>query len=427
MLVHRQIGRLPGQLRAFRRLEKGWYKWIDSLTKEQKSSMDVAFRLQVSGGASRVGHFLMTMSVANPKVQLLAVACPVESSLDDIFTTGVPDVPYNIAIQSSRSRLASHRQDAPEHLGIFFVTSDELLYKLAIAGGQWQVFALSYDMVAGDTLLNMRVTGDTSQVDLEGQLGGHVRNEDAFYAWQRLPVGRPTDAPLEDDLDEDGHGEASNNDDGPCDDDADAAGVAEAVVAADAVGEALESMLAEMFTDDENTEGSGVSDVADDEVEAPVPQPEEPDEGDDEAEGVGGDDGATPPPEAAEARELGGEVSALLADAEVAVGDDAPIYGPESPEFTMSQLGYVRGLRAPHTGDIIGLVGYKSDRRSIFANCHMHPACSISAGIMRCDIQPAWMANWLVSGTPIARDAPKEQRAALGLEHRRKWARPDAG
>lgn len=127
------------------------------------------------------------------------------------------------------------------------------------------------------------------------------------------------------------------------------------------------------------------------------------------------------------------EVEAVAADAEAAILED-PIHPPvgEIPEvdggalYTLSPMGYVTSHRAPHAGQILGLVGYKRDAKSIFANCHLHSKCSISSGIMRINIEREWMAEWLMRGVPPPPGASVIQKQLMGAEHRTLWARPDA-
>lgn len=73
----------------------------------------------------------------------------------------------------------------------------------------------------------------------------------------------------------------------------------------------------------------------------------------------------------------------------------------------------------------MGLVGFKRDGKSIFAGCHMHSVCSISAGIMRQAIPKEHMAEWLCLGTPPPPGASIATRKALGVEHRKLWQKPE--
>ena len=124
------------------------------------------------------------------------------------------------------------------------------------------------------------------------------------------------------------------------------------------------------------------------------------------------------------------ELAVVVADAEV-VAEEGGIVElvagpPEHPEFDISPLGYVRGFGHPHFGKVVGLVNYKRDGRSVFANCHLHPKCSMSAGIMRADIPTTWMASWLIRGKPTTPEMSREQKLQFGQDHRDDWARPDA-
>lgn len=95
--------------------------------------------------------------------------------------------------------------------------------------------------------------------------------------------------------------------------------------------------------------------------------------------------------------------------------------------YSVSPLGYVRCNKPGFDPDrIIGLVGYKRDGKSIFANCHMHSVCSVSAGIMVQDVPRDWMAAWLARGAPPPPGASVAERKQLGKEHRKLWKRPPA-
>lgn len=103
-----------------------------------------------------------------------------------------------------------------------------------------------------------------------------------------------------------------------------------------------------------------------------------------------------------------------------AANDDFPDCG-----FVISPMGYVRCNRAGHNPERqIGLVGWKSDRKSMFANCHLHSTCSISVGVMRREVSLAYLADWLCQGRVAPDGATTAERKALGVEHRKLWARP---
>lgn len=116
-------------------------------------------------------------------------------------------------------------------------------------------------------------------------------------------------------------------------------------------------------------------------------------------------------------------------DAASASGNASPPADAAEPfppsGFVISELGYVRCNRPGHDpAKVIGLVGLKRDGKSIFANCHLHAVCSVSAGVMRKDVPPDHMADWLCQGTPAPPGATTAERKALGVEHRRFWRRP---
>ena len=99
--------------------------------------------------------------------------------------------------------------------------------------------------------------------------------------------------------------------------------------------------------------------------------------------------------------------------------------GAGAASCRMDGLRIVTGLAPPHNAvPTVGLVGYRGDRTNIFANCHLHPKCSVSAGIMRHHVPKEYMAEWLMLGEVVDRDAPMEQRLAAGAAHRARWVRP---
>ena len=90
----------------------------------------------------------------------------------------------------------------------------------------------------------------------------------------------------------------------------------------------------------------------------------------------------------------------------------------------MTGMGYVRCSRAPHDGpDVLGLVTYGRDGRTVWANCHIHTHGSIRCGIVRSDVPRFKLAHWLALGQPAAEGASPEDRRALGAAHRLRWQR----
>lgn len=91
----------------------------------------------------------------------------------------------------------------------------------------------------------------------------------------------------------------------------------------------------------------------------------------------------------------------------------------------ISALGYVRCSRAGFDPvRVIGFVSYRGDMSSIFANCHLHPACSVSAGIRRNDVPREHMASWLAMGEVVDKTLPRPERLMAGTRHRTVWKKP---
>ena len=114
-------------------------------------------------------------------------------------------------------------------------------------------------------------------------------------------------------------------------------------------------------------------------------------------------------------------VSAALASSSTsaAASSTDPIPPPfPACGYTISDLGYVRCNRGGHDPTkTVGLVGWKTDGRSIFANCHLHPACSVSARITRQGIIREHLAEWLCKGQRPPPGMSREDRVQMGKEH----------
>ena len=372
-------------------------------------------------------------------------------------------LPYDISIASSRSRLSSSRLDMDPQVGIYFVTSDELLLHMTTSHSRaWQCLRLEYDILPDrHHLLGMRVTGvKTGSLTLLEPTAEPVRSEDLVYACARMNRERCGGASGTT------GGGASDSVLPVCDVDAspDDAGAA---CLDEAEGEEerfdLEGFLDEVVSGLVDIEETVCRVESDDEADAeqeglpPIPLPAGPPSADGDREwqaetlaAIDAEIGEPPPARVGEMElrpspdgtdgidrveaTLGMAAACLLCDdAAQHVPDDpgsASSGGPPPPpplpveEWTMSELGYVTSHRPQHAGRTLGLVGYKRDQRSIFAACHLHPVCSISRGIMRRNISREWMAQWLFMGQPVAPDMSRQEKLALGKAHRDLWAPP---
>jgi len=86
---------------------------------------------------------------------------------------------------------------------------------------------------------------------------------------------------------------------------------------------------------------------------------------------------------------------------------------------TISTFGYVRCDRAPHTSaNTVGLLCHYKDGRTVCASCHLHPRCAIKVGTA---VSKMRLSEWLASGKPVDKKAPRAERVAEGARHRDLW------
>lgn len=430
-----------GLVRRFDRLQAAWTKWFRSLTRAEATSCDIVLQVRSVPADRHSVWLLMSDTVFSPMVQTYVVCCPVGQAVGaDGFCGPRPLVPFQLEILAASSRLC--HQGVGGLRGFKHMTSDELMLALAARGEtQWEVSQVHYTIVAeGASLRYMQVVGFSEPVLLELAQKTKVASADSFYSWLRLtdPRTRGSAAgssmsPEPQALTDRSWGEIR-----------DIAMAEEAVEEPelsepegdelDIVGETganLEELLSAIFEESEGEgelgdEGAlGASEPAGDgdiggQVAPAVPEggPRAPDPDDDVVAVVEAISAGLSP-------EAPGQAAPGASD--VAMPDVAAPAEEQFPEcgFLISSLGYVRCNRPGFNPDRpIGLVGYKTDQKSIFANCHQHSVCSISAGIMRQDVPPEHMAAWLCKGTPPPPGASVAERKALGVEHRKLWAKP---
>lgn len=120
---------------------------------------------------------------------------------------------------------------------------------------------------------------------------------------------------------------------------------------------------------------------------------------------------------------------AQAAEEALVVAEGAPHQPEEGGEqssdgtIVLSRLGYVTSSRPQHRQVAsLGLIGMNSDRRVMWANCHMHPHCNIHCGVVRQSLPRMRLAEWLALGTPSA-GLPMPERRRLGAERRQLWRR----
>ena len=93
--------------------------------------------------------------------------------------------------------------------------------------------------------------------------------------------------------------------------------------------------------------------------------------------------------------------------------------------FSISPLGYVKCSLPNFDPDkVIGHIGHTRDGASIFANCRLHPKCTVTCGVRRHDVSREYMAAWLCMGEPVDKALPRAEREAAGRHHVALWKRP---
>ena len=428
-------------LRPFRTLQAALNAWVDKLGKEKARSGDVLVHLRSDPSEGGVLHTwaLVCSPMYNPKVQCY-IRCGPKAALhrlrEDGFCDTVPDeFPWIVTIEQTPSRLCSPLAVPAPFTTIHHETSDELVLRLIRRRRCWSLSVVKYtmDVTSGD-LLSMVVDGEEDAVKLE-VTSRRVPAEDAFHDFLRMSAGSAVRSGLRRAAAPSPSASSSR----------DVAPVCDAAEPSDNLEAILEEYLAgdEFFADfgdaaafaDESL-GFGDGHPAEDDVddaaafgcEEPV-APEGGEAGVAEPFPLLDDDVPEAIPELVDAvvdaaADLGGEdPGEVVAPGEPEVGAGADV--APAPAYSISKLGYVTALTPPlGPNRVVGLVNVKADGSSIFANCHIHPHCSVSAGIRRFDVSREYMAEWLLKAKPICRTAPRAERLELARQHQAEWVRP---
>lgn len=294
----------------------------------------------------------------------------------------------------------------------------------------WLISRLKYTLpVDKATLLVMRVEAHEPPTTLSTRRKGRssVPQEESFFRWMRMPQGSARR-----------HGESR----------ADMCALppsSSTTAETDPANFERDHALSES---DEDDEADGMGDLFDT-VSAGLIDEDNPDldlqaellavlEADLQAQEVqdGGDtsdeDGGEGEPGVAASSSAVAEPSTAIVDETIldqaAAAADAAEAHPPGTEFgldgqqSLSTAGYVRVAGPPFDGKIIGLVGTYADRRTVFANCHLHPHCAIKCGVVLRPVSRMKLAEWLAKGEP-SEGMPIEDRRKLGKEHRARWSR----
>lgn len=438
-----------GDLRQFDKLQASWNKWIRSLSKEAATSADIVLCIRQAAHKEVATWAILADVVYTPLAQTFVVCGPVGAKLDDdgFFRHRLISPPYELEVLTAKSRLCVGNIGG-QH-GLRHETSDELLARLVACGeGKWEILQVEESIQLDTSSLRfMHVTGHKEPTVLEAsEKKGRIATEDAFLAWERL-VGSGAGGSQQ------AAGVASF---GPGPLAASAFEHPDGGVAADALRESMSVGSGDVddMADDDDLQNINDPHLLEDYLEEILGDVSDaaPSEGGDDALALGA---AEPPgdPVAADPTPLqcveepaaeAVEPSLIeVVDALVASGLDGPPPGPASassdaapepsgqkpPElgrdWTISELGYVRCSRPGFPNRTIGLVGWKSNGKSKFANCHMHSICSVSVGVMKKDVSMEYLAEWLLKGTPAPEGATVAQKKALGVAHRALWVRPE--
>ncbi|CAE8581355.1 unnamed protein product [Polarella glacialis] len=434
------------KLTAFDTALRDINRFIGSLPQKDINDVDVLLRFTSLGELPAVAFVLLATQLRNPKVQVYVI-CSVQGceTAGEFRREPCPPFPFVLEMLSTSCRVASPRSEASSREVLLHETLDDLAQRLVHENDEWQVARLEYDMATEwDSLLHFRVSGERVgfiAANIGGKRGKRVVNEDAYLSWLRLPKHSPFVGSAGNDAE--GHGSGPSGS-------IDARSTSRVELF-----RALASMGADEITQqvaEDCLRAAEVDEVNFDEMYADVVggvvAHEEAcdDEGDDVIVGcasdedgeeragsdVGGGDGGLEGPM------LDDETEAVALAVEVAVEDSGGASSSSSgpavppsvpplvalPEIEISGLGYVTCRRPPHTGNVIGLVSWKGDGKSIFAGCHIHPQCSVSCGIMRFDVSREYMAEWLAAGEPCPSTLPMAVKLRMRDAHRALWRRP---
>lgn len=428
---------------------------MKSVGKETTGSGDLVCCIRPQGGGGVRLWLLFADTVLKPITQTFIVCQPAGSPIDEEGFCGEPpeEYPFELEMLCRRSRLCDMEQGSFE--GLWHLTSDEMILSLVLRGEQqhWEVSQVKYNMATGKNSLRYMLAASTCEAELlEAQKRAKVAADDPFLQWLRLSKegassrgskkqSRTTRPPLVDSGRSIGQGSGATSStvlpqvalelEEEEDPDLFGDGEFDDIILEDMLSELLSEELLPAECQDEVLLGDGQAD-------------QEQMETDHRESGASAAAASAEEPEQQSSDGPNGELIAVVDDVAAAFSvATAPQQGAGAPAnvaasssasqieqfpesgFIISDLGYVRCNWPGHDpANIIGLVGWKRDGKSIFAGCHLHSVCSVSAGTQRQNIPPEHMAKWLCMGQPAPPGASVSERKQLGVEHRKLWARP---
>ena len=417
--VCRRYLSLNNCLARFETMQTALNKVVDGIGKPEVSRVRCAY-LFLDAASKRACWCLLAKAVYSPKIQIWITCLPPGMVVDQHgFGTEVAP-PYDLVMQCRPSRLCTPSTQGRLPWTLSHITSEELLSRMAVSGGEWAIARLACDIKVGvGSLLEMQVSGHGDFHDLKA-----TARDSGMANWlrfMRMPEGNPRDhARRHDDTPSAPRGDGSDGDappplpppaEGP-----DHAAAAES--------EMLEVLLGELGADvcelgwmEEELQTIMEGDVEVGE-EAPEEQPEDLPCA---AEGL--------PSEAAEDPEDDASVVMPGISIDAVVPEfDRGWQVPEGSEvgedgLVLTASGYVHSPQPPHKyAEPLGLVAFSHDKKRVFASCRLHPHCDIKCGIVWEDVPRMRLAQWLQLGTP-SKGLATAERQRLGKAHRAMWSR----
>ena len=428
---------LQGTLRRFDAIRHALNRYVDAVPKSEIRCMRCLFALRSvdSGGQLHKAWFLLAKASFRPKMQVLVHCAPQGSVMVDGFSSDDREPPYVVSLQSRRSLFCPFGGRESALRCLHHEASECVIRRLVSQSDQtWTLVPLVYrTCIDAGNLTSLRVEGSMPPVELTSP--NIASNEDEqFLSWLAMPRGSARSRgqalarlpPLPD------LSSLASAPGASVHRDEEDVGVEEDpwVHLVDASRDELLDVAACEFDLEHALADIIFGDVAENgdlECEAPDAGP---------IEAVDAPVASPPPfptaPPSDESSVLGVHVVDLACvERTESVASVLETAGPELPPGTifsedgtvsLTPLGYVRCMTAPHNGQTVGLVGEYADGLHAFANCHLHPKCAIKCGTALRPVSKMKLAVWLSLGVP-SRDLPADERRRLGAQHRGLWSR----
>ena len=408
-----------GRLQAFDTIRQALNRYLCKLPRPEVRAAKYLFLLKSIDEAGVLHQFwvLLAKVVYSPQMQVFVRCCHENEylSIEDCASKSWP-YPYSVLMEQRASRFQDY-ESAKAMDCLDLLTSEDLVGRMLSAStAEWSIVPLRHRTdPEEENLLTLLVEGEDPGIPLI-KAGRDVHDE-SFLAWLTMPRcptasgSRPgsTDRPSAiDDLEVDV--ELAD----------DVAQLREDLLysmddAFDLEGALADLMDMEPLSDDEEEENT-LLDV----VPAGAAEPAS-----ESSTAV-----APPAPAMPTAIAEGTEDIVLPDDIEPVVGlvdgDDLDIPADSQwstdRQVVMTPVGYVRGMTSKHGGQVVGRVGMYTDKKTVYAGCHLHPKCEIKCGIVTRDVDRMKLARWLTLGVD-SRGMDRAERLRLGQLHRSLWSR----